>query len=166
MPADLLTRFNGTCEFLAKLDQSEVMAVVQWITAIPLTDWPQQGNSTQPLRPAMPSNAQWFDFEKSTQHLVDEVLRYFPTGIPLQRMLGCIMPGHSIPTHKDYQCEQWLCRVHIPLITNDKAVMEMDDGAHHMQVGNCYRINTEANHALRNDGDTPRIHFMFDVRTP
>jgi hypothetical protein len=163
---DLLTRFKGTCEFLAKLDQSEVMAVVQWVTAIPLTEWPQQGNSAQPLRPAMPSNAEWFDFGKTTQRLVDEVLAYFPNGIPLQRMLGCIMPGHHIPAHQDWQCEQWLCRVHIPLTTNPDALMIMDDGAHHMNVGNCYRINTEAMHELYNGGDCPRIHLMFDVRLP
>jgi aspartyl/asparaginyl beta-hydroxylase (cupin superfamily) len=142
------------------------MAVVDWITAIPLTDWPQTGNASQPLRPAMPSNAEWKGFYNETQRVVDRAMGHFPAGVPLQRMLGCIMPGHEIPSHQDWQCEQWLCRVHIPLTTNPKAVMIMDDGEHHMDVGKCYRINTEAKHALRNDGNIPRIHLMFDVRMP
>lgn len=163
----LLTRFQGTCELLAKLNRKEVMAVVDWVTAIPLSDWPQQGQrGVAGWRPAMPSNAEWQGFHKNTQAVVDEALGYFPGGIPLQRMLGCIMPGDDIAPHQDWQCEQWLCRVHIPLTTNPKAVMIMDDGEHHMAVGNAYRINTEATHALRNDGKIPRIHLMFDVRLP
>ena len=114
----------------------------------------------------MPSNLEWHGFGKATQYLVDEVMTLFPGCITLQRMLGCIMPGHSIPAHKDYQCEEWLCRVHVPLTTCPEAVMIMDDGPHHLDVGNCYRINTEATHALANNGETPRIHLMFDIRKP
>jgi hypothetical protein len=162
----ILQRFTGTCELLTKLDQSLMDGVIQWVTSFPLTDWPRQSNASDPFKPAMPSNLEWHGFGVATQKLVDGLLALFPGGIPLQRMLGCILPGHSIPAHKDFQCEQWLCRVHVPLTTCPEAVMIMDDGEHHMEVGNAYRINTEATHALKNDGKVPRIHFMFDVRTP
>ncbi len=161
-----MMRFTGTCEHLSKLDPAKLQGVIDWVTSFPLTDWPRQSNASEPFKPAMPSNLEWQGFGAATQDLVDEVLTRFPKGIPLQRMLGCIMPGQYIPPHVDHQCEQWLCRVHIPLTTNDQAVMVMNDGAHHMEVGNCYRINTEATHALRNDGETPRIHLMFDIRNP
>lgn len=162
----LLARFKGTCELLAELDSAELMAVIDWVTAIPLSLWPRQSNPGEPIVPAMPSNLSWQGFGAATDRLVASVLSLFPRGIELQRMLGCIVPGFSIPSHQDWQCEQWLCRVHIPLTSNPRAVMVMDDGSHHMDVGKCYRINTEAKHALVNDGYVARIHLMFDVRLP
>ena len=161
-----MERFRGTCEFLAYPNPATLSAVIAWVQSFPLEAWPMQSCAGEPIRPAMPSNLLWQGFGAATDEIISETLAYFPRAFDLQRMLGCIMPGHSIQSHKDYQCEQWLCRVHIPLQTCPGAVMIMDDGEHHMEVGKSYRINTEASHALRNDGDVPRIHLMFDVREP
>ncbi len=160
-----MRRFLGTVEKIAALDPWKVKAVVRWITAIPFEDWGQQKpHGVLPLKPAMMSNHTWHDFGETLDPLVNEILALYPGGIALQRMLSVVMPGDEIPRHVDHQCEEWVERVHVPLTTNDTAFFICDDGPHHMEVGSAYRVNTEAYHAVKNDGATPRIHFMFDVR--
>lgn len=159
----MLERFQGTCEFLAYVNHDTLTETLEWLHSFPLSDWPQQGRYGEPIKPAMPTNLLWQGFGVGTQKLVDEVMSYFPGTYPMQRMMGCIMPGNDIQRHRDSQPPQWITRVHIPLTSNPKALFVMDDGPHHMDVGKCYRVNTEAYHAIRNDGDCPRIHLMVDV---
>ncbi len=161
-----MRRFLGTVEEFAVLDPVKVEAVVQWITAIPFEDWGQQRPpGVLPLKPAMMSNHTWHNFGETLDPLVNDILAHYPGCIAQQRMLSVVMPGDSIPGHKDDQCPEWVERVHVPLTTNPQATFVCDDGAHQMQVGRAYRVNTEAYHAVFNRGETPRIHFMFDVRT-
>ena len=78
-------------------------------------------------------------------------------------MLSCVMPGKFIEPHTDQQDPGWITRIHVPLTTNPKAIFFSDDKPYHMEVGMAYKVNTLLKHAIRNDGDTPRIHLMFDV---
>jgi hypothetical protein len=161
-----LQRFTGTCEPFADLDSKGVMALSEWIVAIPLEDWPQQKpHGVMPLQPAMMSNQTWYGFGKVFDPLVAGLLRRFPGCIAQQRMLSVVMPGDAIPPHIDHQCPEWICRVHVPLTASKQSVFIMDDGEHCMEVGKAYKVNTEATHAVRNTGTEPRIHFMFDIRT-
>lgn len=160
-----MQRFLGTVERFAVLDPHKVKAVVEWITAIPFEDWGQQKpHGVLPLKPSMMSNHTWHGFGNALDPIVDDLLTYFPGCLAQQRMLGCVMPRDEIPPHVDHQCPEWVERIHVPLLTNAWAVFACDDGEHHLEVGNAYRVNTEARHAVYNRGETPRVHFMFDVR--
>jgi aspartyl/asparaginyl beta-hydroxylase (cupin superfamily) len=78
-------------------------------------------------------------------------------------MLTVVMPGHSIPPHVDEQPEAWLARIHVPLTTNDESRFIVGGEHHHMDIGSAYLVNTTVEHAVRNDGGTPRIHLMWDL---
>lgn len=161
-----MRRFLGTVEQFAVLEASKFQKVVEWLASIPFSDWGQQKPHGQlPLRPAMMSNALWHGFGTMFDPIVADLLAHYPGGIAQQRMLSVVMPGDDIPPHKDDQCPEWVERVHVPISTNPKAVFICDDGEHQMLAGHAYRVNTEARHAVFNRGDTPRVHFMFDVRT-
>lgn len=155
-----MDRFTGTCEPFASV---EVGGIANWVKAIPLSTWPQQ--CTSEIKPSMVTDPNWHGFGDKVHYLVTTLMNYFPECSPFQRMLSVVMPGHSIEPHKDMQAPYWICRVHVPLLTNDKSFTTMDDGDHHLDVGTAYKVNTMDTHAVRNDGKTPRIHFMFDVRT-
>lgn len=79
-------------------------------------------------------------------------------------MLSVVVPGHSIEPHKDQQAPAWVCRVHVPLTTSDRSAFIVGGEAHTLAVGMAYLVNTLVEHAVTNDGATPRTHFMFDVR--
>lgn len=87
-------------------------------------------------------------------------------------MLSVVMPGHSIDPHADQQAPGWVTRVHIPLLTNPSAtfIFPHDDSrlltagrSWNMQVGEAYLVDVSRVHEVRNEGSTPRVHFMFDV---
>jgi hypothetical protein len=150
------SRFDGTVEWLAEVDASGMTA---WILGIPFSRWPQN-----PGRPAMIADPNWHWFGAVAKPVVDELMAYFPGGEAYQLYVSAVLPGHSIAPHKDEQGHDWLCRVHVPLTTNERSEFWVDNDCHHMEPGSAYRVNTLKVHAVINQGATPRIHFMFDVR--
>ena len=79
-------------------------------------------------------------------------------------MLSIVVPGQRIAEHDDVQSETWRVRIHVPIVTNPRALMFYGTAAFHMDVGTAYLCNTEVLHSLENLGDAARIHFFFDVR--
>lgn len=154
-------RFTGTCE---KLGDVNVTDLVAWVTAIPFEDWHQQARLADGLiRPMMMTDLNWHGFGRQTDDIVDDLIMEFGGCGAYQRMLSVVMPGHSIAPHRDEQRPTWLWRYHVPLISNPKSRFIVGGEDHVLVPGSAYRVNTEAVHAVTNDGDTPRIHFMFDV---
>lgn len=160
-----MTRFEGRCEHFADIDVTEM---ADWVAGIPLEDWPQQNRLEDgQIRPSMATNPIWQNFGEAAAPVVNELLpKVGMHAVAFQQMLSVIMPGHSIAPHRDSQAPYWLFRVHVPLVTNKGAFMTLDGEDFHLEVGKAYKINTEAEHAIRNEGFIPRIHFMFDVRKP
>jgi hypothetical protein len=152
-----MDRFSGTVEYLCDV---EVGSIVEWITAIDFADWPQQTPIDDGLRPAMVKDPFWHGFAAAVAPVIAAVNL---SGAPANVMLTVVMPGHDIPTHTDAQPPNWLCRVHVPLTTNDVSRFVVGGESHHMEVGKAYLVNTEAEHSVANDGDTPRRHLMWDV---
>jgi aspartyl/asparaginyl beta-hydroxylase (cupin superfamily) len=143
----------------------DIDAVSKWISGVPFECWPQQHPVDHQLRPAMVNDLAWQDFGTRTDDLVKELLIEFPLhSVAYNRMLSVVMPGHSIPPHVDEQPLDWITRVHVPLITNNRTFMIIEGELHAMAVGTAYSFDTRRQHAVRNTGNTPRIHFMFDVR--
>jgi hypothetical protein len=157
----MIERFTGTVEHLCSV---EIDAVATWIGEIPLEEWPQQRVlADRKLRPAMVTDHLWYDFGHMADPIVRRIMHWFAGCAPQQWMLSAVMPGHSIPPHRDEQSPNWLCRVHVPITTNPLSLFIVGDRSHNMKVGEAYRVNTEARHSVTNNGETPRIHFMFDV---
>ena len=142
----------------------DARAAADWIAAIDFADWPQQNRLADgQVRPAMVTDLSWHGFGAATDGLLCECLKQFPGCVGLDRMLSAVMPGHDIPPHTDNQNERWVCRVHVPLLTNPQAFFVVEDKPYHLEVGKAYLVDTRRMHAVINGGTTPRIHFMFDV---
>lgn len=157
-----VSRYLGTCEELAQIDASPL---INWVSAIPFEDWPQQPKLPDgKLRPAMACDPLWHDFKKKSDPLVNLLMVIFHGCIADTRMLSAVMPGHNIAPHKDDQSANWRVRVHLPLLTNPQSSFIVGGVNHHLEPGKAYLVNTEAIHAVTNEGETPRVHFMFDVR--
>lgn len=129
--------------------------------AIPLTEWPQQHLTI--LKPAMQTDLKWHDFGTRTDKIVQQCLNAY-TGSDYQRMLSVVMPGFDIEPHKDQQAPYWKARIHIPLQTNSQSEFFVDGLSYQMKVGTAYLVNTLKEHSVVNNGNEPRIHFMFDVK--
>ena len=157
-------RFEGYCERLH--DSVNIHPMLEWITKIDFHEWPQQHPHFGEIRPAMINDRNWHHFGRYADELLlgcrsfDKILAY--PNEARAPMLSVVMPGHYIHSHVDPQPPDWVVRIHVPLMTNRESCIFMDR-AYHLEIGCAYKINTERKHAIMNHGDTPRIHFMFDI---
>jgi len=159
-----------------------VRSMVEWISAVPFEAWPQQtplGDGQ--LRPAMVNDYGWCpvpglgrlkDACRRAQVLadvgaaIDAALVLGAEADFRSFMLSAVMPGHSIEPHADAQAAGWVTRVHVPLLTNPWAFFDVVDPVrrrYQMQVGDAYLVDVQQTHEVINAGQTPRVHFMFDV---
>lgn len=150
---------------VAALGPVEARDLAAWIAAIDFADWPQQ--SFTELKPAMVTDLGWHGFGAISDPVVTTVMtQHFSGLVSEQRMLSVVMPGHSIHPHRDLQPPRWRCRVHVPLLSNEQSLFVSGGVAHMLIPGMAYAVDTRVEHSVTNDGHTPRLHFMWDVREP
>lgn len=56
-----------------------------------------------------------------------------------------------------------IARFHLPIFTNPKARLFLDDESFHYDEGTLYFFNHGCVHAAANDGDEPRYHLVLDT---
>ena len=98
--------------------------------------------------------------------VIHAVCQHFPCDcIASEVVLSRMMPGQSHGYHVDRQNTDWLTRVHVPLLTNDRSWLMFEDNGEKLKfaVGSAYTFNAERRHAFANEGETPRVHLIFDV---
>lgn len=97
------------------------------------------------------------------------VLECFGVPVTYDARYACvsrIVPGRGHGYHLDGQREEWITRVHVPVITNPEAWfmwLPQDGTKVHFEAGKAYSFNTLVEHAFGNDGDSERVHLTFDV---
>lgn len=78
-------------------------------------------------------------------------------------MLARMAPGGVIKPHRDANpAAKWPHKIHVPLLTNDKVVFFIDGTGHHFAQGEAVEVSNMAVHAVENNGDTDRIHLIFE----
>ncbi|MBC8754536.1 aspartyl/asparaginyl beta-hydroxylase domain-containing protein [Kordia sp. YSTF-M3] len=72
--------------------------------------------------------------------------------------------GAAIQKHTDsgYSFEQGKVRLHIPVYTNDKVEILLNDEPVVMQEGECWYCNFNIHHEVKNNSDQPRAHIILD----
>ncbi|HEY4088992.1 MAG TPA: aspartyl/asparaginyl beta-hydroxylase domain-containing protein [Bryobacteraceae bacterium] len=92
---------------------------------------------------------------------------YGPDGSSVRCILTRLAPGLRIPRHCDEGFS--LCyshRVHIPIASNESVFFRVGGEEIAMKEGEVWEINNMRAHAVRNDGETPRIHLIVDWAPP
>ena len=92
-----------------------------------------------------------------------KLMEYYPGKRQGEINLSRIVPGQIIADHSDDLEGGCQIRVHIPIVTNPKAMFREKGKPHHMAVGHAYEINPAKQHGVVNNGKTDRIHLMFNV---
>ncbi|NRB40055.1 MAG: aspartyl/asparaginyl beta-hydroxylase domain-containing protein [Pseudomonadales bacterium] len=80
-----------------------------------------------------------------------------------------LMPGTIIYEHRDTFKEVsnsafGQVRLHIPIITNDKVTFRVDGTHYHLSEGWLIYVNFSKKYYVRNDGEEPRTHLVFDLQ--
>ncbi|HET9231044.1 MAG TPA: aspartyl/asparaginyl beta-hydroxylase domain-containing protein [Vitreimonas sp.] len=78
-------------------------------------------------------------------------------------MLARMAPGGVIHPHRDANpAAKWPHKIHVPLTTNDKVSFFVAGVPYQFKVGDAVEVNNMAVHAVKNEGDTDRIHLIFE----
>ena len=78
-------------------------------------------------------------------------------------MLANMAPGGVIHPHRDMgPAARWPHKIHVPLLTNERVKFFIDPEYHHFQEGYAFEVNNLGVHAVKNEGDTARVHLIFE----
>ena len=77
-------------------------------------------------------------------------------------MLARLPAGGEISRHLDRDASYYIHKIHVPLITNPKTIFRVGEQARHLPVGEIVEVNNKRMHAVKNDGEKDRIHFIFE----
>ncbi|MEW6981785.1 aspartyl/asparaginyl beta-hydroxylase domain-containing protein [Colwelliaceae bacterium 6471] len=104
---------------------------------------------------------EWDDALSSIMHQAAQALGYKEYVFP-RIMLARLPAGACIHPHIDNHASYYVHKIHVPLMTNPKTIFHVDDQEMHMEVGHIIEVNNKKGHAVYNDGDTDRIHLIFE----
>jgi hypothetical protein len=85
---------------------------------------------------------------------------------PLQAVrLMRLTPGSVIREHSDHDLsfEQGSVRLHIPIITNDGVVFELNRRRVVLDAGSCWYLRLSDPHSVANHGEADRVHLVIDA---
>lgn len=87
----------------------------------------------------------------------------YANGVFPRVMLARMAAGGEIKPHRDANAAaKWPHKIHVPLLTNEKVTFYVDGVGYHLPEGEAAEVNNMGVHAVKNDGDTDRIHLIFE----
>ncbi len=82
-------------------------------------------------------------------------------------MLARMAPGGVIQPHRDNMpAALWPHKIHVPLLTNEQVGFFIEPNTYHFPAGQAVEVNNLGVHAVRNGGDSDRIHLIFEYYDP
>lgn len=78
-------------------------------------------------------------------------------------MLAELPSGGYIKEHEDAGDLTLVHRCHLPILTNDGAVLAIEGVPYRLKAGTVYEFDNTRPHAARNRGETRRVHLLCDV---
>jgi hypothetical protein len=83
---------------------------------------------------------------------------------PRRMRLTMLKPHSKSIIHRDAPSDEYLARIHIPIITNEKCIHWTEHGEFHMPAdGSVYMLWVNCMHQIRNDSDEDRYHIIMDA---
>ncbi len=76
-----------------------------------------------------------------------------------QKVISPHVDGKVFDLHKGS-----ICRLHIPIVTGEEVIFEIEGNSYHFEPGTLYYTNVSKTHAVYNRGDFDRIHLIIDVQ--
>ncbi len=100
-----------------------------------------------------------------TTRLFDDVIKLLEIDLQIVNLLFAKLPSKKIiPNHVDTGYMLTVCkRYHVPIITNNNVIFTVNGESINMKEGCMYEINNNAEHSVINNGESDRVHLIFDI---
>ncbi len=100
------------------------------------------------------------DFLKKIQPIYD---KSFGKGDISMILLVKLNSNSKIPPHIDEGLSNNICnRTHIPLVTNEKVIFNINGEERNLKEGEIWEIANQHTHSIRNESTIDRIHLLID----
>ena len=116
-----------------------------------------------PIRMSAVDDWEWNALVLYAEPTIDHLMKHFPDCEWKKPWLSACFPGFGVDFHEDRQPENFVTRIHCPIITNPDAFINVGGTRYYPKVGMSYKIDTRILHGVKNAGKDTRIHFIFDV---
>jgi len=127
--------------------------VLRWLS----NDW-QPGQEPIVLRATSPS-----PLTSAAEAFAQRLQSHFG-GVIAKLFLAELPVGGEIPPHRDLAAALTRShRCHLPILTNPDTLMTIGDEAFHLEPGIAYEFDNTRTHAVRNAGETRRVHLICDI---
>lgn len=107
----------------------------------------------------------WDRYSAYALPLIRQIIRdhYQPHGTVIRAMLAKLLAGKAIDEHMDEHPSFAVGhRIHVPLVTNDRIRFMIDGDDFYLKEGIAYEVSNLDYHAVANESDEDRVHFIFD----
>lgn len=111
-------------------------------------------------------NPSWPIVAPIVEPVLRAVVESYGFGDPVicKAMFARLAAHATIDRHRDAARGNELChKIHIPVRTNPGAWFRSGNETRHLERGRAYEVNNVQLHSAGNDGDSARIHFIFEV---
>ena len=111
----------------------------------------------------------WAEWQPLLQPVLDAAVKPYGygRGVFPRVMFARMAPGGIIQPHRDNMpAALWPHKIHVPLLTNDKVGFYIEPKTYHFPVGEAVEVNNLDVHAVKNEGDSDRIHLIFEYYDP
>ena len=112
------------------------------------------------------SNPTWMVWQRWLLPIMGQAAASYGYAKPTypKAMLARLAAGRGIDLHVDAgAAHPSVHKIHVPLRTDPRALLIVDDVAFHPEAGHAWEINNLVPHGAFNGGDRDRIHFIFEV---
>lgn len=171
-------------DFFRHLGSADINAVIERVKNIPETLW-QSENENKPNKLSelndtshiifrfinsvnnvfdfhdLPLWDEWRDVLLPIMEHAARSLGYESYRFP-RAMLARLPAGGEISGHSDSGANFHIHKIHVPLVTNPETEFRIGSQVEHLQAGEIVEVNNKRFHAVKNDGEQDRIHFIFE----
>ncbi|MGB0525422.1 MAG: aspartyl/asparaginyl beta-hydroxylase domain-containing protein [Flammeovirgaceae bacterium] len=107
----------------------------------------------------------WNFWKPKLMPLIEQAVKPYgyERGVVVKAMFAKLKARGKITKHIDYVTrDQHVHKIHIPIITNPAVKMLVGTEEFYLQEGEAYEVNNLIYHAVNNDSDEDRVHFIFE----
>ena len=109
--------------------------------------------------------ALWREWQERLQPVLEQATAAYgyERGAYPRIMLARMAPGGVIHPHRDANpAAKWPHKIHVPIQTSDQVTFYVDGVGYHLAEGEAVEVNNMGLHAVTNEGDSDRIHLIFE----
>jgi hypothetical protein len=110
-------------------------------------------------------NPTWHIWKSTLLPIMEQAIKPYgyANGVFKAVMLAKLKAGHAIDRHTDGSLSYYfLHKIHIPIETNEKVSFYIEPNEYSLAEGKAYEVNNIVTHGVVNQGQTDRIHLIFE----